>query len=111
MGCIDYLSYIISGYLFELIRGSFEVFQTEAIPLKSTQEKEIFLFSFYEHKRKPIDAIVKITAISISGKKSKPQLLRIKHDGEKLIMASVKKRPHTDCKQGNNFFSQQMACR
>lgn len=87
------------GYIFEVIKGTFSTFHVrDKGPVKAsrihrliseelkTVDKYGFIFNFFEgapyKPHKPIDITLKITAVSKSGEKSNPQLLRIQHEGD-----------------------------
>lgn len=91
------------GYIFEVIEGVFDIFHV-AGPITTTEthrllsgkfktlDKNEFLFYYFEAviTPKPIDITLKITAVSKSGAKSDPQLLKIQHDGAKLLKNDAK---------------------
>ena len=82
------------GYIFEVVKGKYRIFHEEG-PIRTTKTHRLlaekfkkmdvneFIFFFFEKTNKPIDVILKITAVSKSGEKSKPQLLKIQHEGVK----------------------------
>ena len=84
------------GYTFKVIKGTFNPFHSIE-PLQRSEEHKLlskeyeafdedeFVFHFYEILNNPIDIVLQITAISKSGGKSEPQLLKIKHNGRILI--------------------------
>jgi len=77
------------GYIFEIVQGVFEgnPFSKQAIfPDKLWHNKRLFRFIWFDGnsiKQEPFNIMVKIVAVSISGHKSEPQLLEIKHLGVK----------------------------
>ena len=84
------------GYIFKVIKGTFNPFHNKE-PLQRSEEHKFlskeyeafdedeFVFPFYEVLNNPIDIVLQITAVSKSGEKSEPQLLKIKHNGKILI--------------------------
>lgn len=68
------------GYIFEIYEGSFKKIRFKDVPLKTSKfsrDKDEYIFHFYETKNEPINFTLKITSVSKSGLKSKPQLLKI----------------------------------
>jgi len=109
------------GYIFEVISGTFNVFHyKQAITISERHktylkknkgyEGELFNFPFFENTNKAIDIVLQITAVSKSGKKSKAQFLKIKHDGTKLINNTKKPNLPKRCENKGGLFSQQMNC-
>lgn len=77
------------GYIFEIVQGVFEgnPFRKEAIfPDKLWHNKKLYRFIWFDGnsvEQEPFNIMVKIVSVSISGHKSEPQFLEIRHLGVK----------------------------
>jgi len=88
------------GYLFEIVDGKFEekeIFQGMVKAFRN--DITDFYFAWFDgnsNKQEPINIKVKITAVSLSGVKSKPQFLQIVHKGVKVPWWNIwKKLPYS----------------
>lgn len=94
---------IPQGYLFEIVQGKLEnnkIFPTYPVFLKYPgKERGQFNFEWSDGDSKiqePFNIMVKITGVSRSGMKSKPQYLQIKHKGVRVPWWNIwKKLPST----------------
>lgn len=71
---------VVQGYSFEIVKGTFKKIRFSDTPItlsKFMNNNDEFIFHYYEITNEPIDIILKITAVSKSGEKSKPQFLKI----------------------------------
>jgi len=80
------------GYLIEIVKGKFEdktIFSNQPVFLKYPYPKGSNIYNFEwsdgdSNIQEPFNITVKITGVSRSGEKSKPQYLQIKHQGVKV---------------------------
>jgi len=76
------------GYSFEKVKGTFDKIHFSGRPITlskfmTDRDQNEYFFYYHEITNEPIDITLKITAISKSGHKSKPQFLKITHAGNK----------------------------
>ena len=79
------------GYIFEVVKGKldgpFTKFKEGSAVVSSIYDKSDYHLEWKDgnkNSQEPFDIVLKITGISISGKKSKPQYLRVSHNGIKV---------------------------
>ena len=77
------------GYIFKIVEGKFEdqLFnESPVVPSKFMDDNKLYSFLWLDgsnEEQEPINITVEIIAVSQSGDKSKPQLLKITHPGVK----------------------------
>ncbi|MCG7530873.1 hypothetical protein MHM98_05815 [Psychrobium sp. MM17-31] len=77
------------GYVFEVVEGAYKepIFSGDILfPDKLWHDKSLYKIIWFDgntNEQEPFNILVKITAVSISGDKSEPQYLAIKHSGTK----------------------------
>ena len=74
------------GYIFNVIEGDFNpnLFSKKPVtPRYLQKDKSRFKFYWYDNGKKPINILLQIIAVSKTGGKSKPQILRITNNIKK----------------------------
>ncbi len=75
------------GYIFKIIEGKFEdqlFYESPVVPSKFIDSKKLYSFVWLDgssEEQEPINITVQIIAVSRSGNKSEPQILKITHPG------------------------------
>src|SRR5690606_20739474 len=76
-----------TGYVFEIVEGEFEDAIFDASPIKAVERNEkegLYNFAWLDgasNWQEPIDITVKIVAVTKTGQKSEPQMLKVTHPG------------------------------
>ncbi|WP_441002449.1 hypothetical protein [Pseudocolwellia agarivorans] len=84
---IDTIPVHEQGYIFKIVKGRFEdqLFLDSPVVLsKFIQNKQLYSFMWFDGSnevQEPINITIQITAVSLSGDKSEPQVLNISHPG------------------------------